>query len=317
VADLPPGTVEVRLDAIASNCLVDGENPRSVSLTIGALVSVTFSVACLPSSEGIILFSSDRSGTSHVYRIRQDGTDLRDLTPAFQAGGGDWSPDGARIVFSHATDAGNQLMVMDADGDHPTALGIPGAHPRWSPDGGRIAFTGPDGMITVINADGSGATTLVEGADADWSPDGTHIAFDRVERGQCVFDLFCPSSIYVMNADGSGVKVVAANAGSADRLEDPDWSPDGKQIAYTRSCCAFGPSLGGLYLVGASGGAQRVLYQTRPVQSGPIWSPDGAYILVATGGSLGSSDLTMIAVDGGSSVTLAPAPGREFPQAWR
>lgn len=316
VADLPPHAVEVRLDGIASNCLVDGQNPQTVSLTIGALVSVTFSVACLPSGEGVILFSSDRSGTSHVYRIRQDGTDLRDLTPSFQAFGGDWSPDGARIVFSRATETGNELMIMDADGGNRTALGIPGAHPRWSPDGGRIAFTGPDG-ITVINADGSGATTLVEGADPDWSPDGTQIAFDRVERSQCVFDLFCPASIYVMNADGSGVKVVAGNAGSADRLEDPDWSPDGKQIVYIRSCCVFGPSLGGLYLVDATGGAPRALYQTRPVQSAAIWSPDGALILVATGGSLGSSDLTMIAVDGSTSVRLAPAPGRDFPQAWR
>jgi TolB protein len=316
VADLPVGDIEVRLDGIASNCLVDGENPRTVSLTIGDLVSVTFSVACLPSGEGVILFSSDRSGTSHVYRIRQDGTDLRDLTPSFPAAGGDWSPDGTRIVFSRATDAGNELMIMDADGGNPTALGIAGAHPRWSPDGGRIAFTGPDG-ISVINADGSGATTLVEGADPDWSPDGTHIAFDRVERSQCVFDLFCPASIYVMDADGSGVKVVARNAGSADRLEDPDWSPDGKQILYIRSCCVFGPSLGGLYLVGATGGAPRALYQTRPVQSAPIWSPDGALILVATGGSLGSSDLTMIAADGSSSVMFARAPGRDFPQAWR
>jgi len=68
---------------------VDGENPPTVSLTIGTVVSVTFSVACLPSGDGVILFSSDRSGTSHVHRIRQDGTDLRDLTPSFKAFGGD------------------------------------------------------------------------------------------------------------------------------------------------------------------------------------------------------------------------------------
>jgi TolB protein len=317
VPDLPVGDTEIRLDGIASNCRVDGENPRTVSLAIGAVVTVTFTVGCLPSGEGIILFSSDRSGASHVYRVRQDDRELRDLTPGFEAAGGDWSPDGSRIVFTRATATGQELMVMDGDGHNPAPLGIVGARPRWSPDGRTIAFTGTDGMITVIDAGGSGATPLADGFNPDWSPDGTRIAFERVERGQCVFDLFCPSSIYVMNRDGTGQQLVAEATGAADRLQAPDWSPDGSQIAYTRACCAFGIDLSGLYVTGANGGTPRLVWEARPVQSGPIWSPDGTLLLVAAGGGNSGWDLTMIPVDGSSSVTLARAPGHDYPQAWR
>jgi hypothetical protein len=323
VSNLALGNTELRLDGVAPNCRVDGENPRIVSLAIGESVAVTFTVGCLPSGEGLILFSGDRSGVSHVYRIREDGTQLQDLTPAIEAGGGDWSPDGSRIVFTRATANGQELMVMDADGGNPAPLGVAGARPRWSPDGRTIAFNGSDGMITVVNADGTGARPLADGYNADWSPDGTHIAFERVERGQCVFDLFCPSSIYVMSREGTGQAVVARASGAADRLEAPDWSPDGSQIAYTRACCAFSEDLSGLYVIGAQGGLSRLVWDALPVQGGPIWSPDGTLLLVAAGGLVtvggGSNgwDLTMVAVDGSSAVSLARAAGHEYPQAWR
>src|SRR6185437_13021523 len=96
VSDLQLSEVEVRLDGIAPNCHVDGDNPRPVTITTGSLVAVTFTVACLSTGQGLLLFSSDRSGTSHIYSIREDGTHLRDLTPSFEAGGGDWSADGSR-----------------------------------------------------------------------------------------------------------------------------------------------------------------------------------------------------------------------------
>jgi TolB protein len=318
VPDLPLGDIEVRLDGIAPNCRVEGDNPRTVSLTNDAVVTVSWVLGCLPTGEGIILFSSNRSGTSHVYRVRQDGADLRDLTPTFEAAGGDWSPDGSRIVFTRATDLGPDLMVMDADGKHATRLGVGGARPRWSPDGRKIVFAGLDGLITVINADGSGATPLVAGANPDWSPDGTLIAFERVDRSRCVYDLFCSSNIYVMSADGTGERVVAPAANASDRLTQPDWSPDGSKIAYTRSCCFLVPGTSGVYTTSALGGPAHLVYRERPVQSGPIWSPDGSLLLVAVRRSSDvTGDLMVIAVDGSGGAPLAPASGSDFPQAWR
>ena len=64
----------------------------------------------------------------------------------------------------------------------------------------QIAFE-RDGVITLMNEDGSNQVSLGPGHDPAWSPDAQKIAYtfsDTVET----------TEIYVMNADGSGVTVL-------------------------------------------------------------------------------------------------------------
>src|SRR6266511_1713409 len=103
-------------------------------------------------------------------------------------------------------------------------------YPAWSPDGTRIAFMGqtPEGTenyeIYVMNADGTGRRRLTDSPASDgfpsWSPDGTKIAFTSTrddcsmsEASDCktTGDIGPYHTLYVMNADGSGV------LGHADR----------------------------------------------------------------------------------------------------
>jgi TolB protein len=115
--------------------------------------------------------------------MNADGSSATQLT---QGGGleGDWSPDGARIVFRGGD---SNLWVMNADGTNIVLLFAgPGqdAAPQWSPDGTRIAFDGVRGVnvdIFLIDADGTNLVRVTNHAAADWtpswSPDGTRIAF--------------------------------------------------------------------------------------------------------------------------------------------
>lgn len=56
---------------------------------------------------------------------------------------------------------------------------MPGSAPQWSPKGDRIAYLAtPSSLISVVDADGTNAHTLVPanaGAPFSWSPDGAWI----------------------------------------------------------------------------------------------------------------------------------------------
>jgi TolB protein len=311
IPDLPVGEVVVKLTGVAANCVVGGGATRAISLGNGTTFVVTFEVSCIPIVDGTLLFFSDRSGVSHLYRVRDDGSELRNLTPSMEAFRGDWSPDGTKIVFA----ATSGLFVMNADGSAPTPLGVQGSAPRWSPDGRKILFTA-GGAVNAMDADGSGATALAEGGNGSWSPDGEKIAFDRIDRTRCVPDFSCPSSIYVMAADGTHVTRLTTVTNGLDRLGAPAWSPDGNSIAYIRSCCFLGADVSGVYVMGAQGGlAQQIA--SGSARGAPVWSPDGGALAVAMAQPNGTTELTLIPVTGGAGVVLAGSGGSEYPSAWR
>jgi dipeptidyl aminopeptidase/acylaminoacyl peptidase len=312
VPGLPLGSVALELTDVATNCRVNGENPRTVTVVSGGPVVVPFEVTCEVTAEGLVLFTSNRTGAFHLYRVQDDGTGERDLTPT-GATGGDWSPDGSRIVFSAPAGTESALYVMNADGSEPRPLGVRGIRPRWSSDGRSILFSA-DGMVMVMAADGTGAASIGEGYTPDWSPDGTEIAFSRIDRSRCVADLFCPSDIFVAAKDGSGLRKVASAANASDDLGSPDWSPDGTRIAISRSCCFLGPDEGGIYVVAEQGGVPRRIYEG-PAGT-PLWSPDGSVLAFAAIAG-GATDVMVIPAEGGAAVRLAGGPGSQYPQAWR
>ncbi len=122
-----------------------------------------------------------RSGRRHVHIYDLATGRLRQLTTGdYDHASPAWSPDGDWIVFSSDRSAGrdNRLGLEDlwsipADGGRVRRLtrGVGGADlPMFSPDGTKVAFVGApraaerfeaDSRILVVNADGSGASSVV------------------------------------------------------------------------------------------------------------------------------------------------------------
>ena len=305
VSSLPAGDHTLELSGIATNCAVAGDNPRVVAVTNGGVAQVDFQVGCLLAGDGRILFASNRSGTSHLYSVRQDGSDIVDLTPSRAAYDGDWSPDGSRIAFTTDRDDDSPILIMNADGSNVVALGVVGTAPKWSPDGARLVFES-GGMISVTMANGSQTVTLAAGRRPDWSPDGSRILFDQINRNNCVLFDFCELDLFIMAADGSDLRLIKSNALCGA------WSPDGSSIAYVGSLVT-------LYVMKADGTVEKpVAVAPGPTVGCPVvWSPDGSAIAYAAGQPGGTSELTIIPWTGGPGAALATSPGSEFPESWK
>ena len=116
-------------------------------------------------------------------------------------------------------------LELAAPGEAPTTLGS-GTWPVGSPDGTKLAYVS-GGELIVRNADGTTRPIAPDKSYAwdlsgpVWSPDGTRIAF-ATSSG------YAPTSVEVVNADGSGLHTVA----SGNWAGNPSWSPDGATIAF-------------------------------------------------------------------------------------
>lgn len=213
------------------------------------------------SADGMkIAYDASVNGESEVWVMKADGTGAYKVTgPGSMLP--TWSPDGTKIAYYNGTD--EHLWFMSADGmGTPTQLTFGGSFdwtPSWSPDGTRIAFSrddhlavltvatlsvnvllpatfswqpcwSPDGSmimfvgfgsvtsmggdIDVVSANGGTLKLIQPGRFflPDWSPDGTKIVASVYER-----------SVYIMNADGSGVPTDLTP--SMPNAEDPAFQP--------------------------------------------------------------------------------------------
>ena len=64
----------VQLARVATNCTIVGNNPQTATVMNGGTREVLFQVTCRGTGSSVLLFASDRSGTSHIYSVRDDGS---------------------------------------------------------------------------------------------------------------------------------------------------------------------------------------------------------------------------------------------------
>lgn len=147
---------------------------------------------------------------------------------------------------------------------------------------GQIAFASTRlglPQLFLVNSDGTNLfqiTNMDRGAcQPSWSPDGLQLVFISPcgGRGEFYETIYNESSLYTINADGTGLKQLTPSPGSDF---DPAWSPDGKRIAFTSVRDGFRQ----IYTLDVDTSDITLLTNTTNLieSSQPAWSPDGKRI---------------------------------------
>lgn len=211
-----------------------------------------------------------------------------------------------KIAFTSTSDNPNpEIYLMNPDGtdvERITDNLVGDAFPRLRPDGRRIVFDSNrlraegDSILRsdlfVMKTDGSEQTFVARGSSAVWSPDGKRLTFHasasglttpiRQDPGGPTID----SDIFIVNVGAAldeGTEPTNITNTPTEIEEDPNWSPDGEKIVYTRFNVGDNPNQPTgmeIFMVNADGsGTPEQLTFNSAEERAPSWSPDGSRIL--------------------------------------
>jgi Tol biopolymer transport system component len=283
---------------------------------LGAAVLVACAVALLAvSGEAEASFPGKNGKIAYnnggvIYTINPDGSAKSKVTNTYVSGYPiDYSPDGKNITytsyegFNDRKDTGPQtdaeIYTIKVGGGAKTNVtnnNRDDEDSSYSPDGKRIAYTHWDGHdleIYTVNTNGTATFQVTNNGtnefDPSYAPDGKKIVFSGEESN--FWPLFTYAvEIYTIGVHGKN-RVQLTNNATYDYF--PDYSPDGRRIAYSGS----GEKSTNIYTISARGGDKTKVTKG----DDPDYSPDGKKITYYIGNDLHGVIYTINVGGGGKS----------------
>ena len=189
-----------------------------------------------------------------------------------------WSPEGTRLGFiSRRGDDVSQVWVIRADGGEAwqaTQSKTAASNPRWSPDGLTIAYTAPAPSDEDEERREKAKDDPIVVAEDDSTPERLWTV--QVAPG--------PADVPVQfepQEDGPAAPSAAMHTPADFHVSDPQWRPDGAQIAFVASPTPMADDTmfaSTIRVLDLGQGSTHGLTTRERGESCPRWSPDGARV---------------------------------------
>jgi serine/threonine protein kinase/Tol biopolymer transport system component len=219
------------------------------------------------------------------------------------------SPDASSFVYTRSDGGDLDLFARSVDGGEAVNLTADApaddTQPAFSPDGRAIAFRSErdGGGLYVMRSDGSGVRRLADfGYNPAWSPDGRFVL--------CATEGVIDPGIRRSNSElwrievATGARRPVLSGDGVDAVQ-PNWSPDGRRIAYWG--LPPGSSRRVVWTAAVDGSDRRVMVDDEYLSWNPVFSPDGRFLYFASNRS-GSMNLWRLPLDKAGAAAGEPQP---------
>jgi TolB protein len=257
-----------------------------------------------PILESAIYFRSNRTGQREIWAMDPDGSNQRQITrldnillsPQV-------SPDGATIAFTSFADGkpgDPKRSVFLFQVDPPRRIPFrnrfdSASNPSFTPDGAQLVYSaspgGKDNQVFISSLNGGEPRAITHTGSTDMEPkvnprNPDEIVYVSGRSGSL-------PQIYRTNLDGGDFERLSSGEGEA---VNPDWSPDGKLLAFawTRG---FAPGSYNIFFMEPASGRYAQLTRDAGRNEHPSWAPDGLHIVFQSNRT-GSTQVFVMLADG-------------------
>jgi TolB protein len=245
--------------------------------------------------------------------VDSDGAETRSITTGRGALSPAWSPTGESVVFTVLGNTGTQVQELDVRSGRTRRVSQIRAGlnitPVYQPGGNAILYAqgtgnGTDLVLAALDSTVPRRITVGRGTDntsPSYSPDGHQIAFISGRSGS--------PQVYIMDADGSNIQLLTPyTPGVRSYRSSPDWSPDGRAVAYEQQSGNFQ-----IWMIDLRDRVPKQLTSDGENED-PSWAPDGRHI-VFTSSRTGAKQLWILDTESGRSRQLTHNKGARL-AAW-